>query len=140
MDALCEKLQPHITLDRVKEIGLVAELIECSLCHGLLWSTVEFVEFLPLFWKKFFPILIFWVDASSSKTVNGDNKNRFWDINFRNLSHFLRATNCIRRWVCLPRYRIMKFLEFIEPSILNILIKNFFSKSFCSDANTLKIL
>jgi hypothetical protein len=41
MVTLCQKLQPYISLDRVKEIGLVRELIECSLCHGLLWHPVD---------------------------------------------------------------------------------------------------
>jgi hypothetical protein len=41
MDIHCEKFQPHIPLDRVIEIDvLVRELIECHLCHGLVWHPV----------------------------------------------------------------------------------------------------
>jgi len=38
--SILEQLQPHISLDRVKEIDLVREFVECYLCHGLLWYPV----------------------------------------------------------------------------------------------------
>jgi hypothetical protein len=41
MDIHCETYQPHIPLDRVTEIDVVVrDLVECYLCHGLVWYPV----------------------------------------------------------------------------------------------------
>ena len=40
MDIPDEKLEPQLPLDRVQSIDLVREVVQCCLCHGLLWQPV----------------------------------------------------------------------------------------------------
>jgi hypothetical protein len=44
MDILGEKLKPQLPIDRVTNIDLIREVVECCLCHGLLWQPVACKE------------------------------------------------------------------------------------------------